>query len=313
MGVPFRIVLYADSEATANEVFAAAFRRIAELNSRLSDYDPDSELMQLCRSSGPGQPVSVSHDLFQVLRQAEQISRQSGGAFDVTVGPVVRLWRRARRQNELPDAEQLALARTRVDYRLVRLDAEHRTVELGKDEMRLDLGGIAKGYAVDEALKILRERGITSALVDGGGDLVVSDAPPGQSGWRLGIAALRTPEDEPAEYLMLKNAAIATSGDAYQFIEIDGVRYSHLVDPRTGLGLTTRSSVTVIAPDGLRADAWASALSVLPPCTGLQAIDPLPGVSALIVLIEQGEPREYRSCGFPRTHRPERPAEEAGR
>lgn len=301
MGVPFRLVVYATDERAANKALAAAYDRIAELNDIFSDYDAESELSRLCRSSGPGKPVEVSPELLDILQVAQKISKQSNGAFDVTVGPYVRLWRRARRQREPVDPERLAEARQLVGYELVNIDANRHTIELQRDNMRLDLGGIAKGYAADEAMQVLKQHGITSALIDASGDLLVSEPPPGETGWTIGIAALKTPEGEPTEYLSLSNVAVATSGDAYQFVEIDDVRYSHIVDPKTGLGLTTQSSVTVIAPSGTLSDAWASAVSVLGPTEGLRAVSSQKNITALSVTIAEGRLKRVRSCGFPMT------------
>lgn len=301
MGVPFRIVLYSDTEAAANEAFEAAFGVIAHLDQIMSDYNPDSELMQLCRKSGPGMPVKVSPELLDVLTRANRISQQTDGAFDVTVGPVVRLWRRARRQQELPDAERLEEALSKVGYQKITIDRANRSVELAATDMRLDLGGIAKGYAIDRAMDVLKSHGITSALIDGSGDVLVSAAPPGKCGWKIGIAALNSPEGAPAEYLSLAHTAIATSGDAYQFVELDGKRYSHLIDPRTGLGLTERSSVSVIAPDCTTADAWASAVSVLGSKRGLDLIEKEHELSALIKTLQDDREQIHRSTRFPRT------------
>src|SRR5205807_2426091 len=156
----------------------AAFARVASLDASMSDYRQESELMRLCAKAG-GPPVRVSDELFFVLRRAEEVSRRSDGAFDVTVGPVVRLWRRARRTQKLPDRDQLAQALARVGYKNVRLDARARTVQLLKPGMQLDLGGIAKGYAADEALKALKKHGVTRALVAAGGDVAMSGPPPG--------------------------------------------------------------------------------------------------------------------------------------
>jgi FAD:protein FMN transferase len=298
MGVPFRIALYAPDEAAANAAARAAYRRVKHLNSLLSDYEPDSELMRLCRTSGPGRPVAVSPELHFVLSRAVALSRQTEGAFDVTVGPLVQLWRQARRNRALPDSDQLAAARRLVGYRQMRVARKDRTVELLQTGMRLDLGGIAKGYAADEALAVLKSEGITRALVDAGGDMVLGDPPPGAQGWRIGVASLTQPDESPDRVLLLKNAAVATSGDAYQFIEIAGRRYSHLIDPRTGVGLTTSSSVTVVAADGLTADSLASAVSVLGPQRGLKLIESVENASALVVVIEDGEPAVYELARF---------------
>lgn len=304
MGVPFRLVVYATEERTANKAMASAYDRIAELNDSFSDYDPESELSRLSRSSGPGKPIQVSPELLDILQVAQNVSRRTEGAFDVTVGPYVRLWRRARRQKEPVDPKRLADAKQRVGFEHVKIDTQHNTVELQRENMRLDLGGIAKGYAADEAMQVLKQHGIESALIDASGDLLVSDPPPGKSGWTIGVAALKSPAGDPTEYLKVSNSAVATSGDAYQYVEIDGARYSHIIDPGTGVGLTTQSSVTVVAPAATQADAWASAISVLGPDKGLRAVSSQKNITALVTTLEDGKPKSVRSCGFPKTFQP---------
>jgi thiamine biosynthesis lipoprotein len=303
MGVLFKLTLYAPDDATANKAAQAAYARIKELNRIMSDYDPDSELMRLCRSSGPGKPVKVSRELFDVLSQSLEISRQSCGAFDVTVGPYVDLWRKARRRKQLPDPAALKAAAERVGYQHVRLDAAAGTVELLKPNMLLDLGGIAKGYAAGEALAVLRRHGVTRALVAGSGDIVAGDPPPGKPAWRIAVAPLTSAGEKRVDaaagrFLLLKNAAVATSGDVFQHLEIDGVRYSHIVNPQTGLGLTQPSSVTVVAPNGTTADSLASAVSVLGPECGLRLIDCTPGTTALIVQSQGDRSRTFESKNF---------------
>src|SRR2546426_2153198 len=300
MGVPFRIVLYAPNKETANASARAAFDRIKQLNDILSDYDDDTELSRLSRSSGPGRAVKVSDDLWRVLIKAREISEQSNGAFDVTVGPVVTLWRRARRVKRLPDPEKLAEARKSVGYKNLKLDAKDRTAELLVPNMRLDLGGIAKGYAVDEALKVLRSHGVRRALVAGGGDMAAGDPPPGKKGWRIEVAPLDVPKAPPPRFVLLANAGLATSGDVFQHVEIDGKRYSHIVDPRTGVGLTDHSLVTVIAPDGMTADGLATAVSVLGPTNGLKLIERTPNAAAHLVRKPGEEIETYESRRFKR-------------
>ena len=294
MAVPVKIVLYAPDAATANRAAEAAFARIRQLNGILSDYDPKSELRQLCDTSEAGRPVPVSEELWQVLTHALALSQRSEGAFDVTIGPVVRLWRRARRREELPPPQILSEYLQLVGYRLVRLDPKRRTVELLKPGMRLDLGGIAKGYVIDEALAVLRKQGIRRALVDAGGDIVLGDPPPNKPGWLIGVAALE-PGQPPSRYIWLSRTAIATSGDTLQYVEIGGRRYSHLVDPRTGVGLTDHSTVTVIAPDAITADGLASAVSVLGPKKGVELIDNTPGTAAFILRAPEGTVETYES------------------
>jgi thiamine biosynthesis lipoprotein len=282
----FIIVLYAPDEEVANEASDLAFSRIRNLDQILSDYDFDSELCRLSRAAPTVEPVVVSEDLWIVLQKAQELSVRSRGAFDVTVGPYTKLWRRARRRRTLPDPAQLKEAKAAVGYQSLRLDGKARAVTLARPGMRLDLGGIAKGYAVDRALAELTERGIKSAMVNASGDLAASSPPPGKPGWLVGIAPLE-PKARPSVFGYLADQAIATSGDAFQFVEIDGQRYSHIVDPRTGYGLTQRSSVSVLAADCTTADGLASAASVLGPKEGLQLVDSIPGAEALIVAVEQ--------------------------
>lgn len=282
MGTQFQITLYAPDERVAAAAAQAAFHRVAELNAILSDYLPDSELMRLCRQAGQGQ-VPVSKELFAVLRQGQEVSRRSDGAFDVTVGPVVRLWRRARRTQQLPDPKQLAAARALVGYQMVYLDEQTQTVRLEKPGMLLDLGGIAKGYAADESLATLKRHDVDRALVAAGGDIAVSGPPPDAAGWRVGIAPLGDPNQKPSRYLLLSHAAVSTSGDAEQHVEIDGKRYSHIVDPRTGIGLTDRRSATVTAPRGILADSLTKVASILPPDKSFPIIESFPGAAALVV------------------------------
>lgn len=302
MGTLFRIVLYAPSDSLANEAAEAAFKRIEELDAILSDYKPDSELNRLSRRSGSEKAVPVSDPLFHVLKKAQDVSRKSDGAFDVTIGPFVSLWREMLKQENprLPSDERLARARKKVDYRYVRLDEQNRTVTLDKPGMQLDLGGIAKGYALDEALRILRKHEIHSALVDGGGDIVVGEAPPGKTGWKIAVPAHDTAGSGGSGNIMLllENRSVATSGDLYQHIEVDGTRYSHIIDPRTGLGLTDSGKVTIVAADGITADSYASAVSVLGPNNGLKLVEKTTGMEAYIERNSGGTIKKWESKGL---------------
>ena len=294
MAVPVRIVVYAPDNDTAKTASQAAFAKFRELNAVMSDYDPTSEVRRLSATSGSGQAMEVRDDLWKVLSYAQQMAQRSGGAFDVTVGPIVRLWRRARRQEKLPAPDRIAQAKASVGHTAVVLDAANHTVSLTKPGMWIDLGGIAKGYAIDAAMNVLRQHGIRSALVDAGGDIGLGDTPPGREGWVIGVAPLER-DAEPSVFLSLSNVAIATSGDSWQFVEIDGQRYSHLVDPRTGIGLTDHSSVTVIAPNAMTADGLASAVSVLGPTKGFELIDKYDGTAAFVVRAPGGNTETYDS------------------
>lgn len=283
MGMEFRMVLYAPSEAAAREAASAVFARVRQLNGILSDYEEDSELTLLNRSAGSGRWVQVSTELWEVLQYAQQMAARTDGAFDVTVGPVVQLWRRARRQRELPDPVRLERARAAVGWGGVELDRSRRAVRLAKPGMRLDLGGLAKGFVLDEALDTLRALGVRRAMVEAGGDLAVGEPPPGRPGWRVRLTDLKPADSGADASVVLRERALATSGDLYQYVELGGVRYSHIVDPRTGVGLTNRSLVFVIARRGMTADALSTAVSVLGPVAGLCLVESVPGAAARVV------------------------------
>lgn len=299
MGVPFTITLYAPDADKAGAAAREAFAVVAKLNAILSDYDPDSELERL-RAQPPGTPTRVSADLFDVLRRAREMSALTDGAFDVTIGDQIQLWRRARRQRELPAEERIAAARQTSGWRHLELNPATRTVTLRKQGLRLDLGGIAKGYAADKALAALRRHGIRRALVAASGDIASGDPPPGERGWKVGVASVDAQGRDLTTTLLLANRAVSTSGDTEQFIEIGGVRYSHIVNPRTGVGLTNRIGVTVIARDATTTDALATGVSVMGTERGLALIESRPGVEALIVKLEGERKAACQSRGFGR-------------
>ena len=298
LGTIVEITLYAPEDTVANDAAKAAFRRVKELDQIFSDYKTDSETTRLCESAGSGRAVKVSPELFHVIRNSIEISEKSEGAFDVTVGPLVQLWRRARKLKILPNNDELAVAKELVGWKLVNLDETTQSVELKRQGMRLDFGGIAKGFIAQNVSQLLREKGYQQTLVAVAGDIVAGDAPPNTSGWKVGVAPLDRPNGAVSRLLLLKNCAISTSGDAFQFAEINGVRYSHIVNPHTGLGLTERSSVTVLAEDGTTADALATAICVLGPQKGLKLIEGRGRVEALIVQATDEGPRVIESKSF---------------
>ncbi|MBN8246417.1 MAG: FAD:protein FMN transferase [Verrucomicrobia bacterium] len=301
MGLPFRLVLYAGSETVAREAAEAAFGRIHALNGMLSDYDEASELSRLSATAGSGNWVPLGADLARVLRAADRAAVESEGAFDVTVGPLVQLWKRARRQRELPADAALARAREATGWRHLRLrrSAGRWEARLNRPGMRLDLGGIAKGYALDEAARVLKDRGVRRFLISGGGDMVAGDPPPGTVGWRIEVGVYDTAAAPPPMFVCLRNRALATSGDVFQRAEIGGRRYSHIVDPSTGIGLTDHSLVTVIAPTGMQADVLSTQLSVLGPSRGA-ALARTAGADFLLYRMSDETLERWRSRGFDR-------------
>lgn len=268
MGVQVRLTLFAVERSTAERAARAGFRRFSELDSIMSDYQTNSELNRVTVSAVHG-PVKVSPDLERVLRQAFRVYQITNGAFDITAKPQVDLWRAARRSGILP--EETAMRHARALTNGLRVRVTDGTIGPIPDGMKFDLGGIAKGDACDQVLQTLQENGIESAMVEAGGDIAVSAPPPGKPGWTVAIRGV-------AEPVTLKYQAMSTSGDAEQFVEIAGVRYSHVLDPRTGVGVTNRRQVTVIAPNGLTSDPLATA-----GCIDLRSIEGVHGVRVIVV------------------------------
>lgn len=260
MGTMFRLVLYSSDSINAQKAANEAFNRVDALNDCLSDYLPESESNRLCKNAGTWTPVS--DDLWNMLAMSNDFSKKTGCAFDVTVGPVTRLWRRARHRSELPSDAEIKEAVEKTGYQNIRMRRRGKKVLLRKQGMQLDFGGIAQGYAADECLKILKKHGNARALADAGGDIALGDPPPGEEGWMVEVPYGMT-NDGMQIPVGMTNVGITTSGATYRYLEVNGVRYSHIVDPRTGRALTQRVLVTVQGPDALTADVWATALSVL--------------------------------------------------
>ena len=298
MGTTFRIEMYATDSARASKAAEAAFARAEDLEQIMSDYRADSELMRLARAGGAA-PFPVTSDLYDVLEKSQWTSGLSHGVFDVSIGPLVDLWRAARKTQRLPDPVELAKAKALVDYRNIELDPAHRTVFLKRPGMKLDLGAIGKGYAADQMLAVLHSQGINHAMVIAGGEVVVGDPPPGASGWKVGMDMADADAGSPPCTVLLRAAAVSTSGDEHQFLILNGHRYSHVVNPQTGWALEGESSTTVIARDSTTADALATAFSLMPVADGIRAAESLPGVSALWVRRVEREWKHDSSRGFP--------------
>jgi thiamine biosynthesis lipoprotein len=279
MATTFRISLHADTKAEAEAAADAAFKRIAALNAVFSDYEPNSELMQLC-NAGPNMPFKASDDLFTLISYSLEFARLTEGALDITCGNLTHLWRRTKRTHKLPPADRLQQALAATDWRAVQLDAKAHTITLLKPGMLLDLGGIAKGYAADAGLRVLREHGVTRALVMAGGDIAIGDPPPGEDAWEIKLRQFASPKpEEDLATVRLHNCGVSTSGDLYQFTEIEGTRYSHIVSPQTGMGLTERIACSVIAPDCMTSDALDTAICVMGKELGLKMAAQVKGVT----------------------------------
>jgi len=298
MGSPFTITIYGDDSAAVASAAAAAFRKADELNAILSDYIDSSELNRLSATGGQHRWIPVTPPLFDILGRSLEAARLSDGSYDITIGPVVRLWRQARRARKFPDQAQLQHALACTGYRYLQLDSITHSALLEKEGMRLDVGGLGKGFVAQAALDLLKQRGFPTAMVNAGGKIVTGEAPPGREGWLIGINAPGEKEALLPSLLELKSMAVATSGDIYQYVELNGRRYSHIVDPKTGIGLTHHRNVTAIAPDGTTADWLSTACSVLPWPKALRLIRSLPGTALLVTEMKNGKISRKSSRGF---------------
>ena len=261
MGTEFKIALYLENDSIAAKIAKKAFDRVAALEQIFSDYRENSEVSQLSATAGTDKKTRVSNDLWNVLVFARQVTDQSKGTYDFTAGALTKIWRKSFRQKEMPNEVEIKAALETVGLKKVILH-DRQSVEIWNEDTRIDLGGVAKGYAVDEALKILKNNGAKRALVDGGGDITVGDPPPGKHVWTIKRTVYGKNGELTTEPIDLVNQGIATSGHTEKYLAHEGQHYSHIIDPRTGYGVTKKGIVSVVAPTCAEADAWATALSV---------------------------------------------------
>lgn len=291
MGTFARAVAVTVDSETARQCVEAAFTEIRKVDELMSDYRADSQVSEVNRN-GFRRAVKVSKPTYEVLQKAVEFSMLSGGAFDITVGPLVDIWRSAAEANAVPADAELLQARSKVGCELLYLDDNEKTVRFAVEGMRIDLGGIAKGYAVDRAIEAMQSRGAIGGMVDLGGDIRCFGAPPpGKDYWLIGLQEpnLGTSDPWPVArdksllVLKLTNAAIATSGDYRRFASIKGKRYSHIIDAGTGCSSDELTSVTIIAKKAVDADALATAVSVMGAEKGLALIEKIPQTEAILI------------------------------
>ncbi len=263
MGSTYSVALYGDNEDRMEAAVEAAFDEVRRLDRMLSNYRPDSELTDINRHAAE-RPVKVTPELFELLAKCREYSRQSEGAFDITVGPLMKVWGFYRGTGHLPAKDEVGRALKKVGYRNVILDAQNRTVRFSEPGVELDPGGIGKGYAVDQMVDALKENGIASALVSAGGSSIYALGTPNtdSKGWEVKI---RDPKDarKTVEDLYLKNQSMSTSGSYEKFFEAEGHIYSHIMDPRTGFPASGVLSVSVVTPHTLDSEAWTKPYFIL--------------------------------------------------
>jgi FAD:protein FMN transferase len=285
MGTYVSITVALPESEKVLEAIDAGFAEVSRLASTLSEWRADSQISAVNQQAGK-QAVKVGKELFDILEMAHTISQKSNGAFDITFGPLGGLWNYKAKNPTIPDKKEIAKRVGLVDYRLLVLDKKARTAMLKKKGMRTGLGGIAKGYIVDKVSNVLKQKGFPNHLIIAGGDLYASGTR-GDRKWRIGI---RHPKNRQLHSAVeIENEGVATSGNYEKFFYIDGVRYHHILDPKTGRPARGTASVTVIAKSAAHADAYATALFVQGPTPALE----LAAKEGLEVFIFD---EEYKTC-----------------
>ena len=260
MGTDVRILVDSNESDALIKAVKSAYEEGNRLNKIFSDWDAESEISRFSKSSQDSRSFPLSKELWDVLTFSQRLSQKSKGAFDVTIGPASRLWRIARHQQRMPDTQKIESTLKRTGYQKLSLYESDHSAKLDAPGMVIDLGGVAKGYIGDRMLDIMKSHGFSRCLIDAGGDLIIGDPPNSRNGWRIEVGGI---SDSIIPSIELSNCAVATSGDIEQYLEIDGIRYSHLIDPRTGKGIVGRRQATFIARNGMLADAYASTCLII--------------------------------------------------
>jgi len=278
MGTAIRVELWCDDHTVGAAAISAVMDEMHRVDAAMSPYKPASELSRINREAAAG-PVAISREMFDILSRSIEFSQLSGGAFDITYAGVGHLY--DYRRCIKPADDEIARARNAIGFRNLILDSQSRTVRFARDGMRIDLGGFAKGYAVDNGAAILRRHGVTSAIVTAGGDSRIVGDRRGRP-WTIGIRDPRRP-GEVVAVLPLEDTAISTSGDYERYFERDGVRCHHVIDPATGKSPGSVHSVTIVAGDGLTTEALSKTVFVLGVERGMCLIESLHNVDAVVV------------------------------
>ena len=293
MGTIVEITILEGDGSRFDRAAEKAFREIKRLEGLFSSYQPLSDVSRISANAG-GSPIAVSPEVIEVTEKAIDVAAISGGAFDPTIGSLAGLWGFSGESGVVPTKAEVEKVLPLVDFRLIEVDRKASTVFLKKRGAAFNLGGIAKGYIVGQAVGVLRVYGVKRAIIKAGGDLFAMNATASVEQFRVGIKDPRDGDKLIGE-VYLENGAVATSGDYERFFEKDGVRYHHILDPKTGFPARGSRSVTVVAEDPTLADALSTSVFVMGPARGMALVESLPGVEALIV---DSEGRITQSSGF---------------
>lgn len=290
MGTAIRVELWSEDKTAGEAAIAAVMAEMHRIDRQMSPYKPESELSRINREAAE-HPVPISQEMFDILSRSIKFSELSGGAFDITFSSVGYLY--DYRRHIKPTDKEIEQALPGINFRHLLLDAQERTVKFARRGVRIDLGGIGKGHAVDNGIALLKKRGITQAIITAGGDSRVL----GDKGGRPWMVGIRDPrrKDNMVAVIPLINSAISTSGDYERYFEADGIRYHHILNPKTGRSATGVHSVSVIGPDATTTDGLTKPVFILGPEKGLRLIESIPGVDAVII---DAEGKMYYSSGL---------------
>ncbi|WP_121353691.1 FAD:protein FMN transferase [Flavisolibacter nicotianae] len=282
MGNRFEITVVEKNPERAKEHIAAAVEEIRRIESLFTTYTEESQTALINRFAGV-KPVKVDREVFDLIQRSKRISEITQGAFDITYGSIdKRLWNFDQQMTSLPDAATAKEMVRLINYRNILLDEKKGTVFLKEKGMRIGFGGIGKGYAAEMAKAVLQQRGVQSGVVNAAGDLTVWGYQPDEKPWTIGIADPASAR-QPFSYVELTNMSVATSGNYEKYALIDGKRYSHTIDPKTGLPVHGIKSVTIISPNAEIADAMATPVMIMGVKVGLDLINQIRGLSCIII------------------------------
>lgn len=295
MGSPLTIIFYTQDSIVAQKQASQCFKLVDSLNHIFSNYDSSSELSVINQQAGKAKTYA-SPLMWELILLSKQAYEKSMGTYNIAMGPLTQIWRIARREKQFPSKTKIEAALLQCDFSHLEINEIDHSINLKKG-MQIDFGGIGKGYIAQKIVQYLNSQGISECLVDAGGDMVLGNAPPQKKGWSIGVNQPEKTMDLLPQNLLLHNLSVATSGDVYQFIEHHQKKYSHIINPKTGYGITSLRNVTVIARDGALADWLATACSILPIMEAKKLAHSLQAELFITELLK-GRTQTYYTSGF---------------
>ncbi|MEJ8804293.1 FAD:protein FMN transferase [Pontibacter sp. H249] len=284
MGTRFELVAVSDNEQQATNAIDAGVEEIKRIEALISEWQPTSQTSAINRAAG-SMPVQVDQELYDLIYRSIKISKLTGGAFDISFAAAYKIWKFDGSMKQMPSPEQVAASIAHIGFENIVLDPRNRSIFLKDPEMKIGFGAIGKGYAANKARDVMRKKGVKAGVVNAAGDMITWGNQPDGQPWFVGIAD-PAEQDKVFSWLTANETSVVTSGDYEKYAEINGKRYAHIIDPRTGYPASGLKSVTIICPDAELADALATAVFVLGPEEGLDLVNQLKGVECLMITVK---------------------------